>query len=41
METIPSIILGQQVEGLNLAPGSLQVQYDAEPTLFVFLRHLG
>ena len=41
MKKIDPNILDAPVEGVNLAPGSLRDQIAGQPTLLVFLRHLG
>lgn len=33
--------LDLQVQGLNLGPGTFREQLGGEPTLLLFLRHLG
>ncbi len=41
MDTIDKSILDLPVEGVNLKPGTLRDQIGDQPTLLVFLRHLG
>ena len=41
MKSLANELLDAPVSGLNLVPGSLRDQLGEEPTLLVFLRHLG
>lgn len=41
MNDVPEALLDAPVTGLNLIPGRLRDQLGVEPTLLVFLRHLG
>lgn len=41
MKSIPRATLDGAVEGVNLAPGTLQTQLGDAPTLIIFLRHFG
>lgn len=41
MNEIPETLLDAPVTGLNLVPGRLRAQLGSQPTLLVFLRHLG
>lgn len=41
MNAIADAVLDAPVTGLNLVPGRLRDQLGSEPTLLVFLRHLG
>jgi len=40
-DRVPKLLLDQVVAGINLVPGTLRDQLGSEPTLLVFLRHLG